>query len=320
MRGLGREKYASSPSTEWRCINLKPKNNVYEKKILFKVLRKAISAITPYENIWRYRETIKNANCIYVVKYPTVTQFRILKFLNNHLILDFDDPIWLPEFLGLRRFKKMLQLSEGFTCDNILQLNVAKKFNNYGIAASGIIPEIDKKISHSKKRIIWIGSNSTRKYLEIIKSELEYVLKFNQNLTLKLLGVEDLSFIPEIEVEYISEYSEKDMISNLKISDIGIFPFFEDELGFARGLHKARIYAAAGIPVVATNSPLFQSSGINQNLLFLCNNKKDWVEHLTFLATENFLNNQGNRYDANWNNTDSTERVLNFIKSRTAEA
>ena len=39
-----------------------------------------------------------------------------------------------------------------------------------------------------------------------------------------------------------------------------------------------------------------------------------------FLATENFLNNQGNRYDANWNNTDSTERVLNFIKSRTAEA
>ena len=320
VRAFGREAVARENSVKWTTINLKREFLILSNKNL-RYVRALIRPILIPINLVHNLKKLHAVDVVYVVKYPPIWLSLFLRRLCAIVIYDFDDPMWLQEFTGEKHFDRQLQIYDAFTCDNEIQFSMGRKSNSIGKVIDGALPNFDRaeKSRHNGVTLIWVGSQSTKMYLNSIADVLTQILESRDFVSLEILGI-DGSDIPIMnsQVKYVSRYDENQMRIALSDADIGLFPVLSDELSSARGVHKANIYLAAGIPVVASSSPLIEST-LSEGLTgYICESKEDWYFSILKLVDQDFALSKMKKhikseFIAKERNVKSTLTLINFF-------
>ena len=287
VRAIGREAVVRENFVKWTTINLKKEFHILNNKKSLRYLRALIRPILIPVNLVQNLKRLHTADIVYVIKYPPMWLSLFLRRLCSIIIYDFDDPMWLNEFAGEKHFNRLLRNYNAFTCDNEIQFLKGQRANPVGKVVDGALPNFDRAETARCNRVnlIWVGSQSTKMYLNSIADVLTQILESRDFVSLKILGVEE-SDIQAVnsQVTYVSRYDENQMQIELSDSDIGLFPVLGDELSNARGVHKANIYLAAGIPVIASPSLLIENTLSSGLTGYICKSKEDWTFSILSLA------------------------------------
>jgi glycosyltransferase involved in cell wall biosynthesis len=134
--------------------------------------------------------------------------------------------------------------------------------------------------------IVWIGSLSTGKYLQIIAPVLRELTK-KYSIKLKVIGVDVI--IDGVDCELV-DWKENTEVSELLSADIGIMPL--DNTIWEKGKCGFKLiqYMACGLPVVASDAPANEEiieNGVNG---FIAHNENEW-----YLSLEKLILNKSIR-------------------------
>ena len=322
VRAIAREKFAAYFSIEWKTINLEADWGVSKFFRDVKYARAILRIFLVPINLIRNWSKLTDTDVMYVIKFPPIWFSRATKYFCKVVIYDFDDPMWLKQFVGTKKFAKHLMCYDAFTCDNELQLHRGKVINPVGKVIEGLVPNFDgyTRTKRSGVKLIWVGSRSTQMYLKSIQGALIQVLDSRDFVSLRLLGADRSNILIDHErVSYLEVYDETEMQIELCEADIGLFPVLNDELSSARGVHKANIYFAAGIPVVATSSLLIQHRIKPALTGHICHTIDDWSKNLLSLIDDEVVLLEMKRriqfeFQIEKRNHESTEELLKFFR------
>ena len=138
-------------------------------------------------------------------------------------------------------------------------------------------------VENSVFTIGWIGSPTTVKYLEMIRSVLlEWCQKDNSRLV--IIGADSFE-LDGIRVEH-HPWLLNSEVSEIQRFDIGIMPLPDNLWERGKCGYKLIQYMACGKPVIASRVGVnlkIVEHGING---FLAGSKKEWIEALDFLYTD----------------------------------
>lgn len=243
----------------WLCTNFLPGfyNRVFETKNPFSKKLAAAMASQIYAIFRTLLSTheILAADIVYVVKRPNWFFLSYIKLLKKPWVYDFDDPVWQTNMLGMKQFQKLLSSADGFTCDNEIQLTQGLRFNPLGIIAPGATPKRSSQrtpLSSKRTTFLWVGSVSTTFYVEDIYPAITAVAQSRPQSEFILAGWGKMtSGNHPTNVSFVESYDAASLLELLSKAHFGLFPLRDDELGIARGIHKANVYLDAGKPVIA---------------------------------------------------------------------
>ena len=205
-------------------------------------------------------------------------------------IIDYDDAIFhrydQHKNIIIRLFlsKKIAKLMKG--ADTVISGNeyIADYANKYAQKDKLIIPTVvdtdlyDQILCEKNQQftIVWIGTQSTAKYVESVSDAIKEVcIKTNG----KFLMIGARASLPGVPMEFI-EWSEVDEIKHLKSSHVGIMPLPDQHWERGKCGFKIIQYMASKIPVIA--SPV----GVNSTIIkegvngYLASTTSDWVDCL----------------------------------------
>lgn len=84
-------------------------------------------------------------------------------------------------------------------------------------------------------------------------------------------------------------WTMKDLLEQMSLSDIGLAPLFQQEWTWCKCCNKAASFAAAGLPVVASNMPSYRAVLRNGVDAFLPYTDEEWTDALESLLTDGKL-------------------------------
>ncbi|RED19600.1 glycosyltransferase involved in cell wall biosynthesis [Flavobacterium cutihirudinis] len=217
--------------------------------------------------------------------FPNVP-FIVEKFLlrGKSYALDFDDYIAtgyklnpVKRFFFRNKIDKLANGAKFVTVGNHWYFSEIKSDNLVYLPTVINLEKYPKKKLEYKTDIItivWIGSLSTGKYLQIVAPTLQ---KLSQKypIKLKVIGV-DIA-IEGIDVELVN-WKEATEVEELLSSDIGIMPLEDTMWENGKCGFKLVQYMACGLPVIASAAPANKEiidEGING---FIINNQDDWYD------------------------------------------
>jgi len=260
---------------------------------------------------------------------------KILKLVNNNIIFQFTDAVFLESQTGDNFLEKIRLKTLSKYCRRMA--SVAKCClveNDYNKdAVLKICPCVDKitgpidtdryflkrKEKKDDKIIIgWIGSPFTTKYLYIIEDALKEISK-KYKIVLRLVGARKDFKILEVPCE-MKNWTIDTEVSWLQTFDIGIMPLIDDEWTKGKAGYKLLQYMAMGIPSVV--SPV----GFNIEIVkdgfngFLAGNKSEWVEKLSTLIEdkklrENVGDNARTTIEENYSLKRAASKLSNIFKN-----
>ena len=205
-------------------------------------------------------------------------------------ILDYDDAIFhrydqhkniLVRFFLSNKIAKLMIHADTVISGNEYIADYANKFANKDKL---IIPTVvntdlyDQILSQKQQQftIVWIGTQSTAKYVENVSEAIKEVcIKTNG----KFLMIGARANLPGVPVEFI-DWSEADEIKHLKSCHVGIMPLPDQHWERGKCGFKIIQYMASKIPVIA--SPV----GVNSSIIkqgvngYLASTKSDWIDCL----------------------------------------
>jgi glycosyltransferase involved in cell wall biosynthesis len=187
--------------------------------------------------------------------------FWLLRKLSKKLIFDFDDAIFCNtdgsySKTRMRRFEATVSYCDYVFAGNEYLANEAKRCN----VAVTVIPtsvEVEKyNLTYHKDdsvfELVWIGSQSTRKYIAEIIPSLEIAAQTIPNLQLKIIADFELS---SAKLNIINErWSEKTEALALCKADVGLAPMPENNWTKGKCALKVLQYMVAGLPVISSPS------------------------------------------------------------------
>jgi len=238
---------------------------------------------------------------------------KLLRILNDNIVWDIDDAIYvspplqkkerylllqlisrLLKQMHKRRFTPQALLSKLIIVTNQYLREHVSALNHNVIITTGPIDTNrytpGTKGKSDKIVVGWIGSPSTTFYLEGVEKVLMKLSEKYPNVVLELIGSSPLK-IRNLRLA-IKEWSLDSEVSNLQDFDIGIMPLTNDEWSRGKGGYKILQYMATGIPCVA--SPV----GINMQLIqdgvngFLARTEEEWISRLSLLIEDEALRKQ----------------------------
>lgn len=232
---------------------------------------------------------------------PPAAEWLLTK-LGKKIVYDLDDAIYLGSSSQTSRFIKRLKCSwkvpviirlsrHVITCNEYLS-DYSSKFNpNVTVIHTSVDTEKFKPVFKDSPDILtvgWIGSHSTAKYLEALKSVFQRLSKKNK-FRIKIIGTSRSVFeIPGIEIIY-KDWKLDEEISEFQSLDIGVYPLPDDEWTAGKTGFKTIQYMSVGIPcVVSDASPnrVMIEEGVNG---FLAKDDDEWVEKLSRLLNDRAL-------------------------------
>jgi glycosyltransferase involved in cell wall biosynthesis len=271
----------------------------------------------------------RRCDVVYLEKTPSAKLVAALRQQSGaRLVYDLNDAVWLPwmqRFLG-SEVLNILRSVDMVTCDNRYGQEFARGHNPQGmIVPEPALVELFDRRRDSVRRtgdpvvIGWVGSPTTAFNLFAIWEPLELLFERFDNIVLRLVGVgHDWRLLPRFEkvrVTQLIAYDEDDLVREVLQMDIGLFPLFNVEDSYARGVHKPTVYMAGEACVVATglgeNCDLIQSR-VNG---FLARTNEEWLETLSELIRDPELRRRAARAGLQTARRDfSIERCYQFLK------
>jgi glycosyltransferase involved in cell wall biosynthesis len=220
-------------------------------------------------------------------------------------VLDYDDAVFhnydLHSSAVVRRFlgKRIDHLMAGARLVATGNAYLAQRAKEAGAPWVEIVPTVIDLDRYSLKpasssiadplRIVWIGSPSTTRYLDLLREPLA-VLSRQFTFLLRVIGADAFS-IPGVDIEVVS-WSEATEAASIQACDIGVMPLLDSPWERGKCGYKLIQYMACGLPAVAS------SVGVNSEIVctgengFLADNDQAWMDALGKLLSNALLRQQ----------------------------
>jgi glycosyltransferase involved in cell wall biosynthesis len=217
--------------------------------------------------------------------------FRVLRLCSKYLILDLDDAIFCrsngkPSRTRNNRFAYIARHCQQIWAGNAYLADTARRYNAAVITLpTSLMPQkyttkTEKSVDHID--LVWIGSSSSRRYLETALPTLERLVDDFPSLRLKIIADFDL---PSQRLQTVAiRWSEEGQSSALSSSHIGIAPMPGNLWTRGKCGLKVLQYMAAGLPVVS--SPAGVNSEIVEHAVtgFLAEQPEEWLTAIAKLV------------------------------------
>ncbi len=246
---------------------------------------------------------LADANLVFVQREamlfgPPVVEWLIARRMP--MILDIDDPTWMPfdspvygRLATLLKFpSKTNQLIDWADCVTCGSPNIAAYAESRGAKAMLIPTVVDTKKFAPRcgphagiPTIGWIGTHTTYPFLRSLFPVFERLAR-EHRFRLLIVGSGE-SRIDIAGVEVISRLWHLDReIDDFQSIDIGVYPLVTDEWTRYKSGFKAVQYMAAGIPFVMTPEGVCATMGIEGTTHFAATTPDEWYEALRRLLTD----------------------------------
>lgn len=225
----------------------------------------------------------------------------LLRYLRIKFVLDFDDAIfhkydisnnWLIRFLLADKIPKIMRAANSVIAGSHYIKEFCIKSGAKDVIYIPTVIDIDRypyssKVSIKNRSdlisIVWIGSPSTVKYLQLLCEPLSKLATMS-NIVLKIIGgSNNLDGRFNTEIVKWSFESEVDEIAS---SDIGVMPLFNGPWEEGKCALKLIQYMACGLPIIASPvgmNNILVDHGVNG---FLASNAAEWTYYLHLLAAD----------------------------------
>ena len=258
---------------------------------------------------------------------------RLLRRYRHKIFFDFDDAIftlenpgasWINRLRTRRRasgLPAMLQCAHHAIVENAYTAGFATRFCP---AVSQITGPIDTARyvpaakSQKKKAVLgWIGSQTTTRYLDLIRGPLTILARRYPHLELHLIGAGDFD-IDAVPVTRTSWALETE-VGLMQTFDIGLMPLPDDPFTRGKGGYKLLQYMAVGLPVVASPVEINREIVAHGETGFLAETDAEWIAFLGKLIDDKALCNRMGmagraRVVAHYALEKSSEQLLGLLK------
>ncbi len=249
--------------------------------------------------------TIRAADVVVVLRRTFSGPFRwALGMAAKKLVFDFDDAI----FTGsdgkispgrLRGFKSMASRADQIWAGNSYLASEAQKYTPKEVQIVPTVLDVSKythiETPQSRKPddhldLVWIGSSTTRKYLQSALPILDQAHASNPRLRLKVIADFDLpqSGIPKLIIPWNSATEA----THLASSHIGIAPMPDDPWTKGKCGFKVIQYMAAGLAVISSNSGANKDIVTHNQTGLLADTPDQWLAAIAQLASDPTLRDQ----------------------------
>lgn len=218
--------------------------------------------------------------------------FWILRKLSKKLIFDFDDAIFCNtdgsySETRMSRFICTVAKVDRVMAGNSYLAENAKKFqtNTFVIPTSLDTQKYNKTHKTESEHgltLVWIGSQSTKKYISGILPEIEEAATQISNLTLKIIA--DFEIKSKVINIVNIPWSEATEAEELYNSDIGLAPLPEDNWTKGKCALKVLQYMAVGIPVISSPTSVNGYVVEHEKSGFIATTASDWVKFIKVAA------------------------------------
>lgn len=225
---------------------------------------------------------------------------KLLQMVNENIIFDLDDAIFLPDTKGKGFISRIKEYSKSTEVANILKVSKCAIVENEYIRTYAqrycrtvfLIPgPIDTKRNFVKQKkdngelsIGWIGSPSTAIYLNTINTVFKN-LSEKYRIKINLIGAGQYN-LNGVKIINDNWHLNKE-VEQLQSFDIGIMPMPNNEWTRGKLGCKMLQYMSVGVPTVASYTETNAEAIENGKNGFLVNSEKDWIEKLSLLI-ENY--------------------------------
>lgn len=211
----------------------------------------------------------------------------------RRLLFDFDDAIFCntdgsPSATRMGRFVSMIAACDHIMAGNRFLAETARRYNPAVTLVPTTIDAAKYDLVPSKPNdnfdIVWIGSSSTRKYLESALPGLRLAARHIPGLRLKIVADFDLpdAGVPTLAVPWQADIEAKALVD----AHVGIAPMVDNDWTRGKCALKVLQYMAASLPVVS--SP----AGVNAEVVApgitgeLARTPEEWADALVRLAND----------------------------------
>jgi glycosyltransferase involved in cell wall biosynthesis len=129
-------------------------------------------------------------------------------------------------------------------------------------------------------RVVWIGSPSTAKYLQLIADPLQSLAQ-RLPFVLRVIGGGAVS-IPGVQTE-VMEWSEATEVQALQLADVGIMPLEDTPWEQGKCGYKLIQYMACGLPAIGSEASANNDIVVSGQTGMLVRTAQDWLESLEAL-------------------------------------
>lgn len=222
--------------------------------------------------------------------------FKILRILSRKIIYDFDDAVFLNtkgkvSQSKLKRFSYICSNSDLILAGNEFLKKHSEKFNKKTFLIPTCLDISKYKIKTYKDKfffdLVWIGSESTSKYLIKIIPILENANKKFKDL--RIINISNVMIESQIIPIKNILWSELGQYKELRSAKVGLAPLDTSSWSKGKCAFKVLQYAAAGLPIISSDN------GLNSDLIkkfksgLLVKKENDWIKHIQILRSKQNL-------------------------------
>lgn len=243
---------------------------------------------------WQLLRKARRADVVVVLRKTFPAWYtRLLRRAAKRLVYDFDDAVFARSSgeaspKRARQFARLLACADQAWAGNDYLAEQARRHNDRvtvvptAIAMSRYALSVAKPAEHID--LVWIGSSSTRRYLEAALPVLDNASAHLPQLRLKIIADFDLptARIPTLPVRWSADTEVQELAS----AHIGIAPMIDNTWTRGKCALKVLQYMAAGLPVISS------AAGANREVVFngvtglLCHDERDWLAAIMQLAND----------------------------------
>lgn len=216
-----------------------------------------------------------------------------LRQCSKRLVFDLDDAIFCntdgsSSGTRMSRFARMASICDRVLAGNDFLAEVSQRFNpDVDIIPTAV--DVGRYVPSAEKAAgvfdaVWIGSSSTRKYLEEAIPALRLAATRIPGLRLKIIADFDLGDpgFPTLPVRWKIDSEASELAS----SHIGIAPMRNDDWSRGKCALKVLQYMAAGLPVISSPVGVNGQAVLPGQTGYLPRDTAGWVEALVALAND----------------------------------
>jgi glycosyltransferase involved in cell wall biosynthesis len=233
---------------------------------------------------------------------PPIVEWLLTSIASRPLVLDIDDPVWLPEqsqvpsaLSRLRRWPgktdwllshaALVTCGSGALATYVVSLGLRARLVPNGIDVALLHPAMQRERTGGLPTVGWIGTHTTYPYLESVFPALEAAgRRFPFRLLIVGSGRTSASVagVPT-EVRPFALERETEDFATL---DVGLYPLADDQWARGKSGLKALQYLAVGVPYIASPVGVVAEIGIPGTTHLEATTNEQWENALTCLLRD----------------------------------